>query len=283
MGLYTELVIGVPASATPGETVNFTVSVTSKGVDKFVRLFIEVNDTVVPVDPYEFELVGIQTGVGCGSFVMPSIDAVITAYSLYLGPDFQWFEDDIETSIVSLATPTTFHLDVYVPPWAAGGYIDPGSGDYPINETVILTAHPLTGYKFTGWGGDASGTSLTYSLYMNGDKYVEAYFEEVSVAGKIVDKWVNKSPEGFGLPIPADVKADDNTFEIGVRGRNDSDISIVAGMVVTVVDPEGVLRAAPAIDWAGLSPGEELNWEYNISPVDKPGIWTTLIRFQAQE
>jgi len=77
--------------------------------------------------------------------------------------------------------PETFHLDVHVPSWAAGGYIDPGSGDYPAYSTVVLTAHPLDGYQFTGWGGAASGTNRTYSLYMDSDKYVEAYFEPVAV------------------------------------------------------------------------------------------------------
>jgi hypothetical protein len=76
--------------------------------------------------------------------------------------------------------PTTYHLDVLVPSWATGGYVQPGSGDYPANTTVALTAYPLSGYHFVGWGGDASGTSPTYNLYMNSDKHVEAYFEAVA-------------------------------------------------------------------------------------------------------
>jgi len=82
---------------------------------------------------------------------------------------------------VKAVAPTTYHLSIFVPSYAAGGYVEPGSGDYPANTTVKLTAHPLSGYQFTGWGGDASGTSLTYNLYMNSDKNVEAYFEKVPV------------------------------------------------------------------------------------------------------
>lgn len=77
---------------------------------------------------------------------------------------------------------TTYHLDVLVPSWAAGGYVDPGSGDYPANTTITLRAYPLSGYRFVSWGGDASGTSPTYNLYMNSDKHVEAYFEPVPPA-----------------------------------------------------------------------------------------------------
>ena len=79
------------------------------------------------------------------------------------------------------AAPTTYHLSIFVPTWAAGGYVEPGSGDYPANTTLKLTAHPLSGYKFTGWGRDASGTDPTYDLLMDADKNVEAYFEKVAV------------------------------------------------------------------------------------------------------
>ena len=76
--------------------------------------------------------------------------------------------------------PLTYHLDVLVPPWATGGYVEPGSGDYPANTTVTLRAYPFSGYQFVGWGGDASGANPTYNLYMNSDKHVEAYFEAVA-------------------------------------------------------------------------------------------------------
>ncbi|GAI70343.1 unnamed protein product [marine sediment metagenome] len=87
--------------------------------------------------------------------------------------------------------PTTYHLSVFVPTWAYGGYVEPGSGDYPADSTVKLTAYPLSGYQFLSWGVDASGTSPTYDLLMDGDKYVEAYFEKVPVPeykGKISKK-----------------------------------------------------------------------------------------------
>lgn len=102
------------------------------------------------------------------------------------------------------------------------------------------------------------------------------------IQGSIVDKWVNWGTE-TRMPIPAAVVADNRTFEIGLRGRNDSDIAIAGGMEVTVTDPDGLVRATPPIDWAGMSPGQELNWEYNITRVDKPGTWTALIRFLARE
>jgi len=98
----------------------------------------------------------------------------------------------------------TYHLNVHVPSWAAGGYIDPGSGDYPAYSTVKLTAYPLSGYRFTSWGGDASGTNPTYNLYMNSDKYVEAYFEKVPVeiyAGSIARKELEYDETRGDIPV----------------------------------------------------------------------------------
>jgi len=101
--------------------------------------------------------------------------------------------------------------------------------------------------------------------------------------GEITSIWVNKAPEGSRLPLPAAVKADGNTFEIGVRARFTGTVSTIVGIEVTVKDPDGKQRAAPTIDWTGMDYGEELEWEYNICRVDKPGAWTTVIRFVTQE
>lgn len=104
-----------------------------------------------------------------------------------------------------------------------------------------------------------------------------------AVTGEIVGLWVNKAPEGTRLAMPVAVVADGHTFEIGIRGRFTGDLSTVCGMEVKVTDPDGLLRASPTIDWTGMSPGEQLDWEYNICSVDKPGSWTTVIRFLSQE
>ena len=42
---------------------------------------------------------------------------------------------------------------------------------------VRLTATPAGDYAFTGWGGDASGTSNPLSVVMDGDKSITASFQ----------------------------------------------------------------------------------------------------------
>ncbi len=53
---------------------------------------------------------------------------------------------------------------------------DPDSTSYHYGTTVSLTATPATGYHFTGWSGDASGTSNPVVVTMDQSKSVTANF-----------------------------------------------------------------------------------------------------------
>lgn len=97
--------------------------------------------------------------------------------------------------------------------------------------------------------------------------------------GLITNKYINKAPEGNRIPLPTTVIADNNTFEVGTTAVNISSSSYIAGIQVKVYDPDNIQRAAPITDWTGISPSEELRWEYNIQRVDKIGDWTIDITF----
>ncbi len=53
----------------------------------------------------------------------------------------------------------------------------PDAPFYPLNTTVDLTATPQVGFRFTSWGGAASGTSPTTSVVMNANLTVTAQFD----------------------------------------------------------------------------------------------------------
>lgn len=54
----------------------------------------------------------------------------------------------------------------------------PGTYYYDIGLDVTLTAIANSGYHFSGWSGDISGTTNPYVLAMNSDKTVTANFEQ---------------------------------------------------------------------------------------------------------
>jgi uncharacterized repeat protein (TIGR02543 family) len=65
-----------------------------------------------------------------------------------------------------------------------GGIVTGGSFEYTGNlahgTNATLTATPATGYVFSGWSGNATGTSNPLTLLMNGNKTVGASFSQDS-------------------------------------------------------------------------------------------------------
>lgn len=76
------------------------------------------------------------------------------------------------------AVVTNYTLSATANP-ANGGTVS-GAGTYASGTAVTVTAMPAAGYIFTGWSGDASGTSASTTVTMNSNKSVVANF---SVSG----------------------------------------------------------------------------------------------------
>ncbi|MEN6334770.1 MAG: InlB B-repeat-containing protein, partial [Phycisphaerales bacterium] len=74
-------------------------------------------------------------------------------------------------------TPAAYTLTVN----AVNGTVarSPNQASYASGTTVSLQATPNAGYTFTGWSGDASGTTNPVTLTMNGSKTVTANFAAV--------------------------------------------------------------------------------------------------------
>jgi uncharacterized repeat protein (TIGR02543 family) len=64
----------------------------------------------------------------------------------------------------------------------SGGTTDPAPGiyTYDTGKLVTIKAVPNSGYKFAGWGGDASGTSNLTTITMDSDKSIKANFSAIS-------------------------------------------------------------------------------------------------------
>ena len=63
------------------------------------------------------------------------------------------------------------------------GNTDPAAGthDYDEGTNVTITATPATGWQFVEWAGDATGTDLSVTITMDGNKTITAVFEEIPV------------------------------------------------------------------------------------------------------
>ncbi len=74
-------------------------------------------------------------------------------------------------------TGTTYTLTVTVSPTGAGTVsLNPAGGTYTAGTQVTLTATANTGYTFSSWSGDLTGTQNPATITMNSNKSVTAIF-----------------------------------------------------------------------------------------------------------
>jgi uncharacterized repeat protein (TIGR02543 family) len=74
---------------------------------------------------------------------------------------------------------TTYTLTVNVSPTGAGTVsLNPTGGTYTAGTVVTLTAIANTGYRFSSWSGDATGTSNPTTVTMTANKTVTATFTQ---------------------------------------------------------------------------------------------------------
>jgi gliding motility-associated-like protein/uncharacterized repeat protein (TIGR02543 family) len=79
------------------------------------------------------------------------------------------------TANFQLKAPDKYTLTTAASP-SAGGAVS-GAGSYNSGDVVMVKATPATGYIFTGWSGDATGTSTSVSITMDDSKSVIANFQ----------------------------------------------------------------------------------------------------------
>jgi len=77
------------------------------------------------------------------------------------------------------STPTTYSLTITA---GSGGTTDPSPGTYTYDKgtEVTIRAVPNSGYTFSGWGGDASGTTNPITITMDSNKSITASFTRAS-------------------------------------------------------------------------------------------------------
>jgi uncharacterized repeat protein (TIGR02543 family) len=88
----------------------------------------------------------------------------------------------------------------------AGGSVvrSPDAVSYAVSTTIALTATPATGYSFTGWSGDLSGTKNPETITMDTDKTVTVSF--VMNAGSLMKLTIGSKMilvDGKQVPIDA--------------------------------------------------------------------------------
>jgi uncharacterized repeat protein (TIGR02543 family) len=85
-----------------------------------------------------------------------------------------------------------------------------GDGTYEAGTIVTLIAYPGTGYAFSNWSGDASGSDNPVQITMNGNKNVTANFAELRYALTLAS-----NPSGGGTIDAAPPPGGDGKYAYG--------------------------------------------------------------------
>lgn len=165
-----------------------------------------------------------------------------------------------------LATPQPSTLTTNA---TAGGTLtkSPSKTSYLGGELVTLTANPNTGYKFTGWSGDASGTTNPLTITMNKNMSITANFAAgtpYTITTNVSNGSITKSPNLNGYNIgdvvtltatsnsgykfsnwTGDAGGSDNPVNITVTGNN----SVTAVMVPAADIPIYTDAGTPYINY----------------------------------
>lgn len=78
---------------------------------------------------------------------------------------------------------------------SGGGSVSksPDQATYPNGSAVTLTATPISGYQFSGWSGDASGTTNPLSITVNSNKNITANFSQTTNTPLVTNLSANSS------------------------------------------------------------------------------------------
>jgi hypothetical protein len=107
--------------------------------------------------------------------------------------------ESITANFLSSASLTTYTLTVTSNPSAGGTVtLSPAGGTYDSGTVVTLTEVPSSGYIFSSWGWNASGTGTTTQVTMTANLSVEANFSAPSVPPTCYMLTVTPNPSAGG-------------------------------------------------------------------------------------
>jgi peptide/nickel transport system substrate-binding protein len=132
------------------------------------------------------------------STTLASFVPTVTPNTTYYFIAYVWFGDTVhQGEVLEFTTLNTYTLTVNK---VSSGTVtvNPAGGTYDYGTVVTLTASPGTGWHFVSWSGDATGTALTTTVTMDGNKTVTATFA-INTGTLTIDIGIIDDPDSLGF------------------------------------------------------------------------------------
>jgi len=117
-----------------------------------------------------------------------------------------------------------------------GGSVDISGGSYNQNSNVSITATPAEGYVFTGWTGNASGSTNPLSVTMNGNKNITATFSvipKIFFASNGVTIQCPNADVGYTEEVNGKIYEVVDNASLNAKIQNNEDLTCVCTTLVT--------------------------------------------------
>lgn len=119
------------------------------------------------------------------------------------------------TAVFKVKQATQYTLSTSVSPAGAGSVTKkPDQATYDSGFQVVVTAVPASGYYFDHWEGNASGSSETIGVRMDGNKSVTAVFKQQAPGGGLLTLNITGVPAGGGIWYADPAKTGYNQYEV---------------------------------------------------------------------
>ena len=199
--------LAVPVMAQPPVTSPFSGTVTSNAVAAPIGTVIDVyvdgdlQDTTTTTAVGWYEVVVFGTAADVGQPVTFTVNG-LTAVTTPATPLFASYQP--QTVGLAVTTGATYTLTIQV---TGSGSTSPPVGSYTYAETTVvaLTATAASGWEFSSWSGNASGSNPATTVTMTSNKSVTANFTEEGVTP-------------VTAPDPIDIEAVEGDTDVGPIG-----------------------------------------------------------------
>ena len=196
---------------------------------------------------------GLVTQPGEGTFTYEEGERVTLTASPASGYRFShWSGDGTGTSATTTVTmdrdrnvTATFvrqyTLSTSVSPFG-GGSVVPSSGTYDAGTSVTLAASPASGYHFSHWTGDSTGTSVITTVTIDRDMHVVGNFGDVENDEPTITLSPPAGVPGTGVTVRGYCFAADQWVDIYYAGTRVAEVRTTiatTSFAATFVVPEG--------------------------------------------
>jgi uncharacterized repeat protein (TIGR02543 family) len=116
---------------------------------------------------------GIAVDGSGNAYVTGNTSSTQATFPVKVGPDLTYNGGRCDAFVAKISA--TYTLTIAA---GAGGRTSPSPGTYTYDSAtkVSIKATPNRGYRFSGWSGDASGTTNPITITMDSNKSIKANF-----------------------------------------------------------------------------------------------------------